>query len=154
VLVLPHLLSLRGGAAWERDLPLLTGLGVSGLAVVVVAALVRRLDRTGRLQRSLVFRLMPGVAWGYLPPADYPLHALALVLGLLFAAGVVVVAVLHGLGHTLVTPYLALCLMLGVVNGIYGFLTSQLRGLQHLAFVLLVLSAVLLGSGLFDAEHS
>jgi hypothetical protein len=154
VLVLPTLLTLHDRAAWEHHLPLLIGLGVSAVGVTLIAVLIRRLDRDGRLQRSLLFRLLPGVAWGYLPPEDYPLQAVALVLGLLFATGVIVVAVLHSLGHVLITPYLALCLLLGVVNGVYGFLTSQLRGLQHLAFALLIVSGVLLSSGRFDAEHA
>src|SRR5262249_5525977 len=82
----------------------------------------------------------------------YPLHALALVLGLLFLAGVVVICALHGYGHTLVTPYLALCLILAVVNGVYGFLTSQLRGLQHFVLVALIVGGVLLGGSLIDRE--
>jgi hypothetical protein len=154
VLVLPRLLSLRGGAAWEDHLPLIVGLGVSAVVAALVAALVQRIDRNGWLQRTLLFRMLPGVAWGYLTPEDYPLHALALVLGVLFAVGVCAVALLHAAGHVLITPYLVLCLLLGVVNGVYGLLTSQLRGLQHLAFVLLIVSGVLLSSGLFDAEHA
>src|SRR5262249_25515399 len=112
-----------------------------------------RLNRGGYIQRSLLFRALPGVAWGYLPPAYYPLHAVALVLGVLFAIGVVVIGVLHASGHILLTPYLALCLILAVVNAVYGFLTSQLRGLQHFVFVLLIVSAVLLGGSLIDREH-
>jgi hypothetical protein len=154
VLVLPTLLTLSGEAEWERHLPLLVGLGVSSLVLTLAALLVSRLNRGGRVQRSLLFRALPGVAWGYLPPASYPLHALALVVGLLFAAGVVVVCVLHAFGHILVTPYLALCLILAVVNGVYGFLTSQLRGLQHFVLVALVVSGVLLGGDLVDREHA
>jgi hypothetical protein len=154
VLVLPTLLSLRGGAEWEQHLPLLLGLGVSALVLTLVALLVGRFNRGGRVQRSLLFRALPGVAWGYLPRASYPLHALALVLGLVFLAGVAVVFILHAYGHILVTPYLALCLILAVVNGVYGFLTSQLRGLQHLALVALILSAILLGGSLIDREHA
>src|SRR5262249_13069161 len=112
VLVLPTLLALRGEAEWERHLPLLLGLGVSALVLTLVALLISRLNRDDRIQRSLLFRALPGVAWGYLSPASYPLQALALVLGLLFAAGVVVVGTLHAFGHILVTPYLALCLIL------------------------------------------
>jgi hypothetical protein len=153
VLVLPALLAIRDRAEWERHLPLLLGLGVSALAFALVAVLIGRLNRGGRVERSLLFRALPGVAWGYLPQAYYPLHALALVLGLLFAAGVVVVFVLHAYGHILVTPYLALCLILAVVNGVYGVLASQLRGLQHFALVALILSGVLLGSDLIDREH-
>jgi hypothetical protein len=154
VLVFPRLLALRGEAEWARHLPLLLGLGVSALALALLALLIGRLDRGGRVQRSLLFRALPGVAWGYLPPAAYPLHALALVLGLLFAAAVVVVFALHAFGHVLLTPYLALCLILAVVNGVYGLLTSQLRGLQHLALVALILSGILLGSDLVDPEHA
>src|SRR5262245_53630319 len=61
-----------------------------------------------------------GRGLGLPPPGVYPLHALALVLGLLFVAGAVVVFVLHASGHILLTPYLALCLILAVVNGAYG----------------------------------
>jgi hypothetical protein len=154
VLVLPELLTLHGGAEWERHLPLLIGLAVSAFVLAMVALIVGRLNRGERIQRSLLFRMLPGVAWGYLPEAYYPLHALALVLGLLFLAGTVVVIVLHISGHVLVTPYLALCLILAVVNGVYGFLTSQLRGLQHFVFVALIVSGVLLGGGLIDREHA
>jgi hypothetical protein len=154
VLVLPTLVSLRDETDWERHVPLLVGLAVSAVALALTALLVGRFNRGGRIQRSLLFRALPGVALGYLPEAYYPLHALALVLGLLFLAGVVAVLVLHSLGHVLVTPYLALCLILAVVNGVYGFLSSQLRGLQHLVLVALVVSAVLLGGDLADREHA
>jgi hypothetical protein len=154
VLVLPTLLALRGEAEWERHVPLLIGLAVSALVLALAALITARLNRGARVQRSLLFRALPGVAWGYLPQAYYALHALALVLGLLFAAGVVVVFVLHASGHILLTPYLALCLILAVVNGVYGFLTSHLRGLQHFALVALIVSGVLLGSNLMDREHA
>jgi hypothetical protein len=154
VLVLPRLVALHDEADWERYLPLLIGIGVSALVLTLAALLIGRLNREGRVQRSWLFRALPGVAWGYLPPASYPLHAVALVLGLVFAAGVVVVFALHALGHILVTPYLALCLILALVNGAYGFLASQLRGLQHFALVALIVSGVLLGSDLSDREHA
>jgi hypothetical protein len=154
VLLLPKFLTLRGQAEWERHLPLLLGLGVSALVMGLVSLLIGRLNRGERIQRWLLFRALPGVAWGYLPEAYYPLHAFALVLGLLFVAGVVVVGILHALGHVLVTPYLALCLILAVVNVVYGLLTSQLRGLQHFAFVALVVSGLLLGGDLLDREHA
>jgi hypothetical protein len=153
VLVLPTLLTLRGREEWEDHLPLLLGLGVSAVVLTLVAQLIGRLNWVDRVQRSLLFRMLPGVAWGYLPPSAYPLQAVALMFGLLFAAGVVVLAVLHASGHILVTPYLALCLILAVVNVVYGFLTSQLRGLQHFALVALIVSGVLLGSSLIDREH-
>jgi hypothetical protein len=82
VLVLPRLVALRGEADWERYLPLLIGLGVSALVLTLAALLIGRLNQEGRVQRSWLFRALPGVAWGYLPPASYSLHAVALVLGL------------------------------------------------------------------------
>jgi hypothetical protein len=152
-LVIPKLLTLRTGEEWERHLPLLVGLAVSALVVLLVLQAFERLGLRARVQRSLLFRLLPGVAWKYLPEEDHPVNALALLLGVLFVAGVAVVAFLHATGHSLITPYLVLCLMLGVVNGAYGYLTSQLRGVQILALLLLLVSALLLNSDTFDPDH-
>src|SRR5262249_38876973 len=154
VLVLPKLLTLRDGEQWLRHVPLLVGLAVSGLAVVVLAATFERTSLRARVQRSRLFRLMPGIAWGFVRPEDHGINALAVLLGLLFAVGVTVAFVLHLLGHILVSPYLVLCLMLGVVNGIYGYLSSHLRGLQILALLLLLASAVLLNSDTFHRDHA
>ncbi len=153
-LVLPKLLTLRDGESWRDYLPMLLGLGVSALAALLLVTFHERCGLRARAQRSWLFRAMPGVAWGYLPAADYALHAMALLLDLLFAAGIAVAAVLDHLGHTLITPYLAMCLIFAVVNGIYGFLTSQMRGFQHLALLLLVVSAVVLNSDMFDPDHA
>ena len=153
-LALPKFLTLRPDQSPEPFLPLVVGLGVAVAGSTLVVMLGERLGWRARIQRSLLFRLTPGVAWGYLPPEDHPLHALALLLGLIFAAGIAAAGVLHALGHTLISPYLVLCLILAVFNGAYGFLASQLRGLQLLAVIALVVSGVLLNSNTFDPDHA
>ncbi len=71
-LVVPKLLSLTTGDAVERHLPLLVGLGVSVTGSTLLVMLGERLGLRARVQRSLLFRATPGVAWGFLEKEDYP----------------------------------------------------------------------------------
>jgi hypothetical protein len=145
----PRLLtaSFREGRApaW----PLFAGLAASVLLAVGLVLLSERLGVRQRLQDSWLFRLLPGVKFGYLRPPDYPLHALALELGLAFLAAVVVVYLLY-LRLTF-TPVVALCLLLAAFNAVYGFLAFHLRGFQHLAVAALLALAVLFNSDALDA---
>lgn len=150
---LPRLLMLRTDQTVEQHLPLLVGLAVSFCGSALVVGTFESTGLRARMQRTGLFRMMPGVAWGYLPVEDHPLHSVAFLLAILIGAGVTAAGILHSLGHVLVSPYLALCLILAIVNVAYGFLACQLRGLQHLVFLGLVLSGLLLNSDLFDRDH-
>lgn len=153
LLVLPRLITLRTKDEWLDHVPVLLGLAVSAIGAILIVASCERLGLRAWIQKSFLFRLTPGVAWGFLPPRDYPYHALTLLLSLFFFVGIVIVAVLHFLGYVLVTPFLVMCLMLGVVNGIYFYLSSHFRGIQLFAFLALFGSAVLLNSDMFDRAH-
>jgi hypothetical protein len=153
-LVVPKVIFLRDAQSWQNQSPMLVGVAASALGALLLVTFIERTGLRARAQRSWFFRMMPGVAWGYLPASEHALHAMALILGLLFAAGIAAAGVLDFLGHTLITPYLAMCLIFAVVNGIYGLLTSQMRGLQHLALLFLIASAVVLNSDTFDPDHA
>ena len=129
--------------------PMFAGLIASVLLAVGLVLLSERLGVRRRLQDSRLFRLLPGVCFGYLHPPDYPLHALALELGLGFLGALVVVYLLY-LRLTF-TPVVVLCLLLAALNAVYGFLAFHLRGFQHLVIAALLALAVVFNSDAVDA---
>jgi hypothetical protein len=133
--------------------PMFLGLTSSILLGAGLVRLGEWLSVRQRLQGSWLFRHLPGVSFGYLPPEDYPLHALALELGLLSLLGLTAAYAVYFAGVTF-TPLVALCLLLGSFNALYGFVASQLRGLQHVAFVSLFALAVVLNSDRVDSDHA
>jgi hypothetical protein len=130
--------------------PMFAGFAAS---VLVTAGLVCVNEWSGLrswVQGTRLFRAMPGVAFGYLKTAEYPLHALALELAVLFLAGATA-AVLVG---TIIPPVVLLCLLLGTFNAAYGFVAFQLRGLQHVILVATILLGLLLGTDLLFRDFA
>jgi hypothetical protein len=130
------------------------GLALSLATAVLFVGAVEWSGLRQRFQRSAFFRWTPGIAWGFLPPEDHPLHALALLLGIVFAALVAVTVWLHVNGYSLVTPFVVLCLILGICNSVHAFLSSHLRGVQLVALVALIVSALVANSTLVDTVHA
>lgn len=122
--------------------PVFAGLVLSvGVAVLIVLA-IENLGIGPRAQRSMLFRALPGVRLGYIPRRDYPLHALAMVL-------TVVACVVFGglwiaahLGGWVLSPMPLVCLLLLVLNGLFGAISFHFRGFQYLVMLAVASVAV------------
>jgi hypothetical protein len=141
-------------AAW----PLFAGLAASilvGTGLVLVFALTRL--KSWLIDFRLFRRWLPAVRYGNIPDEELPLHALALWVGFLSLVGLVGVYVAYWIdfpGFQAFTPVVGLCFLLSFLNELYGFIAFQLRGIQYLVLVLLVVAGLLLSSELVDRDHA
>jgi hypothetical protein len=140
-------LDRREVAAWF-GVPLALGLVLSVALGWLVVRAAGKWGLTRRLQDSILIRLSPGVWFNAIPKDDYPLHALALLLGLVFFAGVGLVYALYYAGAPL-APMVVLAVVLTGVNALYGFIAFHFRGLQHLLIALLLVTGVAFDGFLF-----
>lgn len=70
-------------------------------------------------------------------PASAVLHGLAALAALLYLLGLVIVYIRHFAGAEM-SPVTVVCVLLGVVNAVYGFVTFRIPGLQYVLLVLLI----------------
>ena len=137
------LLSHDYWAGHVRVWPLFGGLALSA---VLVGLLVVLAERSGLL--AWIARL---VLSGQGPEAV--LHSLAMLVAASFALAVGVVCVRH-LAGAVMSPIAILCLLLALVNAVYGFIAFHLPGLQHVVLVLLVVLALLAGSSTVSQDNA
>ncbi|MBN9119447.1 MAG: patatin-like phospholipase family protein [Planctomycetes bacterium] len=136
------------GRDWARPGDGVPGIMLLGLVsgVVVTVLLVARYEQTWRAwwMENKFFLSLPGFAekeQGQIPPAEYPVHALATVFGIP-AVGFAVVFLFEYLTTNAVwSPVWVVCLLLGLFNIAYGFVSFHFEGLKYilLSLVLLVL---------------
>jgi hypothetical protein len=145
-LAAPELASARYWASERPALPLVLGLLASVLVGALFAGLGEWSGLRGRLQKGWLFRHLPGVAGGTIPPGDLPLHAHALLLAFGLVALLIAAACLRAAGGVL-PPVAALCLVLALANAAFGFVAFHLRGSQYVLAAALVLWAALANYG-------
>lgn len=72
---------------------------------------------------------------------DEPLHRIAAATAALYLVGLGAVYARHASGAE-VSPVVVLCVILGLLNAVYGFVAYRAPGLQHVVFVALIVSGI------------
>lgn len=72
---------------------------------------------------------------------DKPLHRIAATTAALYLVGLGIVYVRHVSGAEL-SPVVVLCVILGLLNAVYGFVAYRAPGLQHVVFIVLIVTGI------------
>jgi hypothetical protein len=151
-LVAGKLLSPRFWHEPLMHLPFPAGLLLSVLAAMAVAQLWSHPSMAGVLNGLKLLAKLPGLRDDVTTPEEKSLHALASACMVLFTLLSIIVYGLFLLGLVL-PPMVVLCFFLALINGIYGFLAFHIRGMQHVAIILLVILGISANSTVLDSQH-
>lgn len=149
ILSVPVLFSERSVTPW----PLIGGQAISVLLVAGIVFISSRLGIRACLQNSWCFRIQPAIKNKSIPEEEQPLHALALLFAILFLVALIVIYGLHFAG-VILPAIVILCVILGLFNGIYGYIAFQFRGLQIIFLAGIVLLAVFANSDWANSKQA
>jgi hypothetical protein len=148
---LPSLLLLGGGklffhdvwAGYVRVWPLYLGLLLAVDVSILTIFLASRYGVLAYLSRRVPARARPATT----------LHGLALLTAIVSALALVLIYALH-FGGTVLSPIVVVCVMLGLANAVYGFLTYWAPGSQYVAGAILIGAGLLISSSVVSREQA